>query len=129
MFASVRLLSGIVIYLRKDLSFDRLHSQVEKFLLFSCLIPQPTPEQHRWVGGVCCLGGVGCFTKHRQEMNPGIKLESATSGLNYSSWLFFRWVINDLAAPLTPLLKCKYVCDLVQCRKTRIEDKMKCRVI
>lgn len=37
----------------------------------------------------CCLGGVvGCFTEHRQEMNPGIKLESATSGVNYSSRLF-----------------------------------------
>lgn len=57
----------------------------------------------------CCLGGVGCFAKHRQEMNPGIELESATSGLNYSSWLFFRLVINDLVAPLTPFLKCKYL--------------------
>lgn len=55
------------------------------------------------------LGGVGCFPKHRQEMNPGIKLESATSGLNYSSWLFFRLVINDLGTPLTPFLKCKYL--------------------
>lgn len=55
----------------------------------------------------CCLGGVGCLAKHRQEMNPGIKLESATSGLNYSSWLFFRLVINDLVAPLTQFLECK----------------------
>lgn len=46
-------------------------------------------------------------------MNPGISLESAPSGLNYSPGCFWP-VINDLVTPPTPFFKHKPKYDTAQ---------------
>lgn len=90
----------------------------ETSICMCCVILVLTPEQCWYSARACvpssCLGGViGCLTKSREEMNPGISLESAPSGLNYSPGCFWP-VINDLVTPPTPFFKHKPKYDTAQ---------------